>query len=45
MGWVENKSIGFFLPAFTDEFVSSETAKGLEAFGGVVGGDEIVEVS
>ena len=45
MGWIESKSVRFVLPAFADEFVGSESGEGLEPFGEVVGGDEVVEVS
>ena len=44
MGWIESKSIGFVLPAFTDVFVDSETTQRLEPFGEVVGADEVVDV-
>jgi hypothetical protein len=45
MGWIESKSLWFVLPAFTDEFVGGESGEGLESFGEVVSGDEVVEVS
>jgi hypothetical protein len=45
MGWVENKSIGFFLPAFTDELEGGESTESLESFGKIVSSDEVVEVS
>jgi hypothetical protein len=38
MAWVESKSVGFFLPALTDEFVNGRTAGGLESLGEVIGG-------
>ena len=45
MGWVESKSVRFILPAFTDEFIRSESGEGLESFGEVISGDEVIEVS
>ena len=45
MGWVENKSIWFFLPAFTDELEGGESTESLESFSEIVSSDEIVEVS
>ena len=45
MGWVENKSIGFFLPAFTDELEGGESTESLESFGEIVSSDEVVEVN
>ncbi len=44
MGWVESKSLGFFLPAVADEFVGSHTHKSFESAGEVVGGDEVAEM-
>ena len=44
MGGIESKSIRFFLPAFTDEFVGGETTESLESFGEVVSSDEVAEV-
>jgi len=44
MGWIESKSVRFFLPAFTDELVDRETSEGLEPLGEVVGGDEVEQV-
>jgi len=45
MGWVESKSVWFILPAFADELVGGESGEGLESFGEVVCGDEVVEGS
>jgi hypothetical protein len=44
MGWIESKSIGIVLPGFADVLVGCEALEGLEPFGEVVGGDEVVEV-
>jgi hypothetical protein len=44
MGWIEDKSVWFFLPTFTDEFVDGKTAKSLQSFGEIVCGDEVGEV-
>ena len=45
MDGIESKSVGFLLPAFADEFVSSKTAEGLQSFGEIVGSDEVAEMS
>lgn len=44
MGWIESKSVRFFLPAFNDELVDGETSEGFEPFGEVVCGNEVGEV-
>jgi hypothetical protein len=44
MGWIEGKCVWLLLPAFADELVGGESAKSLETFGEVVGGDEVAEV-
>jgi hypothetical protein len=44
MDGIESKSIGFFLPAFADEFVCREAAESLQTFGEVVSSDEVAEV-
>jgi len=44
MDRIESKSVGFFLPAFADEFISREAMERLESFGEVVGSDEVAEV-
>lgn len=45
MGRIENQSIGFFFPAFTDELEGGESTQSLESFGETVSSDEVVEVS
>ena len=45
MDGVESKSIGFFLPAFADEFVGCKAAESLESFGEIVGSDEVAEMN
>jgi|SRR5271170_941545 len=44
MDRIESKSVGFILPAFTDELVDRQASKSLQAFGEIVGGDEVAEV-
>src|SRR5271170_202482 len=44
MDRIENKSIGFLLPAFADELVGCEATESLQTFGEVVSGDEVGEV-
>lgn len=44
MGWIESKSVGLFLPAFTDEFVNGETAQSPGSLGEVVSGDKVSEM-
>ncbi len=44
MGWIEGKSVGVVLPAFTDVFLGSESLECLESAGEVVGRDEIGEM-
>jgi hypothetical protein len=44
-GWVESKSIRFFLPASADEFVGGKAAESLESFGEVIGSDEVAEMN
>lgn len=47
MNRVESKSklVGFLLPKFTDELVSGEPAKGLQPFCGMIGRDEVAEMT
>jgi hypothetical protein len=45
MDGIESKSIGFFLPAFADEFVGCKAAESLESFGEIVSGDEVAEMN
>lgn len=44
MGWIEDKSIWIFLPAFADELVYGVTSKDLELLGEVICGKEVGEV-
>lgn len=44
MGWIESKSIGAFLPVFTEEFVGGESAQGLEALSEVVSDHEVCQM-
>jgi len=44
MGWIEDKSVWFFLPGFTDEFVVREGFEGLESAGEAIGPQKVVEV-
>jgi hypothetical protein len=45
MDRIESKSIGFFLPAFTDELVDREAAESLEPLCEVTSSDEVPEGS
>ena len=44
MDRIESKSVGIFLPAFANEFVSREATEGLESFCEVVSGHEVCQV-
>ena len=44
MVWIGFKSFGFFLPAFDDVFIRRESLKGFQAFGEVIGIQEVIEV-
>ena len=44
MEWVEGEPLWLVCPGFADEFVWCEAFEGLEAFGEVVGLDEVSEV-
>jgi hypothetical protein len=45
MGWIEGKSVWFYLPVFADEIIDGKSMEGLESFCEVIGNDEVVEVS
>ena len=45
MVWIEPKSIGFFLLAFTDELEGGEATESLESFGEIVSSDKVFEMS
>jgi hypothetical protein len=43
MAWIGEKPFGFFLPAF-DDVLRRESLKGFQAFGEILGRQEVVEV-
>jgi hypothetical protein len=44
MAWIGEKPFGFFLPAFGDIFIRREPLRGFQAFGEILGMQEVVEV-